>query len=331
MQDMIKRLLVRVYRKVVPLRIRAFRLKLLNKKAQKAVLTYYRTHMNDFDIESKEDMVSVFLLVMRNGFSIFPEINKNRTNNYMNRKLKIEKEVSTGRLHVLLDDKKIFFPQNKIDAKGFRYLLNCLSLEQDYNSPHRYFSNSHYFIGVLPQSIPKDDEIIFGVDKGDFVVDAGAGEGNFSLSIIDKAEKVYLIESDPEWCEALKHTFANYKHKVEIIQKFLSDTDDKVNISLRGLVELYNIPKIDFIKIDVEGYERQVLRGGEGLLKTPFVNKIALCVYHKPEDETEFSQLVSSWGYQYHLVDGYMVFITGSEDNNPVRKGVLRAYRSIST
>jgi 16S rRNA A1518/A1519 N6-dimethyltransferase RsmA/KsgA/DIM1 with predicted DNA glycosylase/AP lyase activity len=48
------------------------------------------------------------------------------------------------------------------------------------------------------------------VAEGDVVVDAGAAEGNFALSVIDKASKVYIIEGDAGWCEALRQTFLPY-------------------------------------------------------------------------------------------------------------------------
>lgn len=68
---------------------------------------------------------------------------------------------------------------------GKRYATNFW-FEQDKNSPHLYESGDYY------------------VREGDVIVDAGACEGNFTLHNIDKVSKVYVIECNEEWLEALK-------------------------------------------------------------------------------------------------------------------------------
>jgi 16S rRNA A1518/A1519 N6-dimethyltransferase RsmA/KsgA/DIM1 with predicted DNA glycosylase/AP lyase activity len=73
----------------------------------------------------------------------------------------------------------------------------------------------------------------FGVSEGDIVVDVGAAEGNFALSVVEKANKVYIIEGNAAWCDALRQTFLPYKEKVEIIQKFLSDVADDDHVTFK--------------------------------------------------------------------------------------------------
>jgi hypothetical protein len=307
----------------IALDVKAYRKLLKNER-------YFITHINDFNLEDKRkaDIVKNFSLIRKNGFSPYPEMDKKIYQSYLNRELKICRDVESKLFYISIDNKRMFFPERNIaSAKTW---FNFLSLEQDYDSTHRYFSNNYYFIGVIPRANEKQNDIDFGVNEGDIVIDVGAAEGNFTLSVVDKAKKVYCIESDPMWQEALKHTFAPYGSKVEIIDKHLSDINNEKNITLKSLVEQYNIPKIDFIKFDVEEYTEQVLKGAEDVLETTFVNKIALCVYHKFEDEINFSELLSDWGYSFYLADGYMVYVGDTDVKSPlIRKGVLRAYRNI--
>jgi predicted RNA methylase len=161
---------------------------------------------------------------------------------------------------------------------------------------------------------------------GGVVVDVGAAEGNFALSVVEKVRKLYIVEGDAEWCEALKQTFLPYKDKVVIIQKYLSNVNDGDNIALTGLVEKYHIDKIDFLKMDIEGCEKQALCGGiMNNMKFMNIIKMVICVYHNPEDEVEISNFVSRYGYKYYLTSGYMYFPDSTDP--PIRKAILRAYK----
>ena len=48
-------------------------------------------------------------------------------------------------------------------------------------------------------------------------------------------------------------------------------------------VEKNNIPRVDFIKADIEGAERYMLRGSMKVLER-FAPKLAICTYHLPDD-----------------------------------------------
>ena len=39
----------------------------------------------------------------------------------------------------------------------------------------------------------------FEVSADDVAIDIGSAEGNFTLNIIDKIQRAYVIEADPEW------------------------------------------------------------------------------------------------------------------------------------
>lgn len=104
-----------------------------------------------------------------------------------------DKEVD---LHfIYFEEKKMYLKRsykNYINKKGKLYVGNVWG-EQDFNSPHLYECGD------------------ISVKDGDVIVDAGVCEGNFSLHNIEKARKIYLIECDKEWIEALQYTFFPYK------------------------------------------------------------------------------------------------------------------------
>jgi len=163
------------------------------------------------------------------------------------------------------------------------YYRNILK-EQDDRSPHRYESST------------------FCVSDGDVVIDVGAAEGVFALSVIDKAKKIYLFEVDEGWIEALNVTFSAWKDKVVIVNKYISDNDSNNCIKL----DTYFInEKIDFIKVDIEGAEQSLLLGATNLLKSPL--KLAICTYHMPNDAENISQILNKNGFQIVFSNGYVL------------------------
>jgi hypothetical protein len=280
-----------------------------------------------FDDTRKKDILRIFTKIKKSGCVTFPDMNASIREKYFTRNLKIEQDPGTKLFYVLVDDGKKLFYKRGMDETSIKQAFNSVSFEQDFESPHRYLTNDRHFIGVIESNKKHYDDNSFGINKNDVVIDAGAAEGNFALSVIDTASKIYLIESDPEWCEALTQTFLPYKEKVEIIQKNLSDTNNDNNITISELLTKYTINKIDFLKMDIEGYEKQTLYGALiNKEKIANITKMAICVYHKPEDELEISNFLSNQGYKFYLTKGYMILLDPNPALLPIRKTVLRAY-----
>lgn len=210
--------------------------------------------------------------------------------------------------YCLLDGKRLYFPHQMKPQQIRRQFCNLL-IEQHPESAHRYITGK------------------FDVQEGDIVIDAGAAEGNFSLSVIEKASKLVLIEVNPDWLEALKATFEPWKDKTTIINKFISDHTSDNTITMDKIVE--EIHGADFIKIDVEGEESRVLAGSKqtmSLLKPP---KIALCTYHKEGDPDSLFALLQGNGFHSDFSDGYLIYVSRKGLEFPyLRKGILRACKS---
>lgn len=68
-----------------------------------------------------------------------------------------------------------------------------------------------------------------------------------------------------------------------------------------AFVSTHNLPRVDFIKADIEGYERHMLEGAQETLKR-FAPKLALCTYHLPDDPEVLASLIKQANPAYHIV-----------------------------
>jgi len=114
-------------------------------------------------------------------------------------------------------------------------------------------------------------EKCFTVEEGDIVFDIGASIGIFPYSILDKNPK-HIFCFEPSFSE-FKTLVLNTRHaQVTCINKAIAghvgvfDSDqvfdnDQENIyctTFKQVISNYNLPKIDFLKIDCEGGEYDI-------------------------------------------------------------------------
>jgi hypothetical protein len=285
-----------VYRIVVPKPIRTVILKRsLRKKILKHFAALPESEIND---EQKE----VLQYLAANEVTIFPYPFHT---DYSPEKIKVFYDQDKGMRYVLQDGKRLYF-KKRWKEKRIKRAYSELLREQDINSPHRYITES------------------FTIGNEDVLADIGAAEGNFSLSVIERIKKVYLFEYDKEWIEALQATFAPWPDKVEIINKFVSDKNDESNIRLDTFFD--NTKDINFLKIDVDGAESIVLDSCDKVFKTRQSFKIALCTYHKNDDEKEFTSLLKNYGFHITPSKGYMIHYYDKKMKAPyLRRGLIRA------
>ena len=143
-----------------------------------------------------------------------------------------------------------------------------------------HFTTDRYIKQVL-----QDKEYGF-LDYYPTIIDIGANIGMFSLSMYDKADKIFAIEPSEENINHLKTTIeANGLNKIFPIQAAISDTsmvkmlyrhgeaggggwklDEQGDLPVQtfSLVDFMDIHKIDYadlVKIDVEGHE-DIIFGG---------------------------------------------------------------------
>ncbi len=201
--------------------------------------------------------------------------------------------------------KRLFFPRTWAAAKIRVYFGNLL-IEQDIRSPHRYEFESCI------------------VKTGDVVVDAGASEGFFALSVIETCAKAYLIECDDLWSEPLRHTFAPWSDKVTFLNTWLADADAPEDGRLT-LDTLLGDEHVGFLKADIEGSECALLRGCKRILERSPAMRAALCAYHSDTDAATLSSLLSEAGFSVSVAQGFMVWMSGQSLS--LRRGVVRGVK----
>lgn len=163
------------------------------------------------------------------------------------------------------------------------------------------------------------------ITTGDVVVDVGAGWGIFSTFCIRMgADRCYAFEPATTSIDVIKENIElnDLSEKITVISKGLSDhnceipiysadnysagnsvlNDNSTKKEIIGTIEcqrlddfinINNIDKIDFIKIDTVGYERNVLLGAKETLQR-FHPKITISNYYEQEGVTRIKELIKS-------------------------------------
>jgi FkbM family methyltransferase len=83
--------------------------------------------------------------------------------------------------------------------------------------------------------------------------------------------------------------------------KITGETEKIEVIALDKFVHEQGLKRLDFIKADIEGAERDMLKGARETLKA-FAPKLALCTYHLPDDPEVLEALIKNANPHYSVV-----------------------------
>jgi FkbM family methyltransferase len=173
----------------------------------------------------------------------------------------------------------------------------------------------------------RNEQVNVTVEKGDIVLDAGSWIGDFAAYASAKGAVTYAFEPSDKTYEYLLQT-AKLNKNVHPVKKGLgnaktagllqseagSSTTNRIvsESSAEGaqpieittiddFVKENGLPRVDFIKADIEGYERYMLEGAQETLKN-FAPKLALCTYHLPDDPEVLEKLIKKANPAYCVV-----------------------------
>jgi FkbM family methyltransferase len=213
----------------------------------------------------------------------------------------------------------IHFEDEKINYDGW-----------DYNVLWTFAYKQYYF---------DNGEVRIRPEEGDYLIDGGACFGETSLAFATsagKTGKVFLLEVLKNHLDIILYNLnqnPSLLNRAAIIPFALSDVvnlnaipaqtqnlispgfriksedlDIIPTVTIDYLFETEKIPKLDFIKLDIEGYELQALQGAEQTIKK-FRPKLAISLYHKYEDLYKIPVYIKELDLGYKLYfEHYTIF-----------------------
>ena len=190
------------------------------------------------------------------------------------------------------------------------------------------------FALVYRQYYLERDGVAIRPEAGDYVVDAGAFTGDtavlFSTSVGSQG-RIYAFDPVADNLDVCRLNFSRPGYEnitllpyavgecnvdaptvrlSEYSPGYRASTSD-APIPMRRIDDLIGdgtIPRIDFLKMDIEGSEMAALRGAESSIRR-FRPKLAISIYHKPNDFFEIINYVHDLGLGYSLfIDQHTIF-----------------------
>ena|GEM_PF-2117473 len=174
--------------------------------------------------------------------------------------------------------------------------------------------------------------------KGDIVFDLGANQGSFSAVASQRGCRVFAFEAMPDTIELSLSKTAALNENINICNFAVWDKEETLEfsfmsnhsgssrcdtllekkqrvskyrkpvsvsaITLDYFVERNGLERVDFIKADIEGAERNMLRGATRVLRE-FAPKLALCTYHLPDDPQIMREIILTANPRYKIVERY--------------------------
>ena len=167
-----------------------------------------------------------------------------------------------------------------------------------------------------------------GISEGDVVFDCGANLGVFSLLAAYRGADVYAFEPISAARAELRRTLdlnPELKNRVHVVPAALSDTEGTAEftvldgtlvgssmvLSQQGRKETARLTTVDafceaegvspdFIKADIEGAERQMMRGAVDTLARD-APKISICTYHFKDDAEVLRRIIKGANPVYRI------------------------------
>jgi len=197
-----------------------------------------------------------------------------------------------------------------------RYVVDCISLRY-------YLQRKQYFF--------ERDDILIKPEIDDYVIDGGACLGDTAAvfsNAVGSNGRVYAFDPVKEHLTILQYNINQFPLKNVIAMPYGLSNENinaepitlnayapgfnprNIIVPLRtidSLVKNGDIDKIDFIKLDVEGYEMDTLLGATQSIDE-FQPKLAISLYHKPNDIFELiTYIKNNYSFYDLYIDHYTI------------------------
>lgn len=227
------------------------------------------------------------------------------------------------------EDIEIISPEELVNNHSDAFVIISMKNHSEHiyeNLVERGFSGKSIVIpedGILVASCGWQYFDFFSPDKDEVFVDAGAYDGETTLQFIKWANSefssIYVLEPYEKIRETLNKKLdgipnLKFVYKAawnkeqpldfggESTSFGIENKDDSVRISGAKIDDIVGEDRVTFIKMDIEGSEYQALLGAENTIKKN-KPKLAICIYHKPEDIIELPSLIEKMvpDYKYAI------------------------------
>lgn len=297
-------MLAALYRKVIPSDIRAFIYRVFLSDLLVVIRNpkfgvkhkWYRIYYNIVTPKTEEEQAYKAWSKAKSCFTSYPYL---WIGEYDQLLIDVHIDMENSLPFVLHHGKRLYFGRDMIH--DIPEIYKRLLIEQDERSAHRY---------VVSYSDLADKVLL----------DIGAAEAIFTLDTIEYVNHAYLFECDERWLEALRATFAPWKEKVTIVRKYVSDINDENNITLDFYFSDKQTDNL-FLKMDIEGYERNALKGAKTLLEKAKNISGSVCIYHLHDDKDILQKYLDDFNFVTEVQPGYLIF------EKELRSAILRFKR----
>lgn len=164
------------------------------------------------------------------------------------------------------------------------------------------------------------DKAVVLTDEEVFV-DCGGYIGDTAIRFIDRVKgrykKLIILEPEADKEKLIKKNLEGYAYDLytcgawssSTVLRFLARGDSTSTVSHMGQIEI-KVKALDdlviedqptFIKMDIEGAEIEALRGCKKIIQR-YKPKLAICIYHKPEDLFTIPLLIKEMRDDYKLL-----------------------------
>lgn len=246
-----------------------------------------------------------------------------KTNYYINKYFKITIDNSDYLLEK--GDFKIAIPEDYFNKDNFLFGFLTVFFDIIYPNQVKY---------PIPFIIIEGNYERYGVElrEGDYIIDAGANIGVFSVYASNKIGsegKIFAFEPIPDICKILNNQrrYLKYDNIIDIAEalgekegkttfqysneRFGSSSKSssgntvgvKVN-TIDNYVKTNNIDRVDFIKMDIEGEERHALIGAKETIRK-YKPRLSICIYHLKDDPEVIKNIIIEIrpDYKYKMTD----------------------------